>query len=119
MFQGVPKIEKWLHLDHNFQPLSSCENFQDARAVLGRLEYQRDKIEGALSIFEGIDFQAAIEKLPPPPDEKVTTKKGRSRTGSIQVVSHPAGPLLEALYLKVRCLQKLGRVTGSELLQYS
>ncbi|XP_034682973.1 protein NPG1-like [Vitis riparia] len=85
---------------------------EDARALLGKLEYQRGKMEGVLRVFEGMDFQAAIQKLLPPPDEKTPPRKARSRPGSMQAVSQqPAGPVIEALYLKSKCLQKLGRTT--------
>lgn len=77
-------------------------------------------MEGVLRVFEGMDFQAAIQKLLPPPDEKTPPRKARSRPGSMQAVSQqPAGPVIEALYLKSKCLQKLGRTTGIKLLQYS
>lgn len=98
----------------------STENFQDAKSLLGKLEYQRGNVKGALCVFEGIDFQDAIQKLLPPSDEKPPPRKGRSRPGSMHaVVQQPAGPVLEALYLKAKCLQKLGRVTGIKLLRTS
>ncbi|KAK3446331.1 hypothetical protein EUGRSUZ_A02045 [Eucalyptus grandis] len=87
-------------------------NFEEARALLGRLEYQRGNVEGALRVFEGIDLQAAIQRLQPFAAEKQTSRKSRSRTESPHVVSqHAASLVLEAIYLKAKSLQKLGRLS--------
>ncbi|KAG2717737.1 hypothetical protein I3760_03G190000 [Carya illinoinensis] len=87
-------------------------NFEEARALLGKLEYQRGNVEGALRVFEGIDLQAAIQRLQPSIAEKVPSRKGRSRTESMHAVSqHAASLVLEAIYLKAKSLQKLGRLS--------
>lgn len=87
-------------------------NFEEARALLGKLEYQRGNVEGALRVFDGIDLQAAIQRLQPCVTEKTPPKKGRARSESQHAVSqHAANLVLEAIYLKVKSLQKLGRVT--------
>lgn len=89
------------------------DNLQEARALLGKLEYQRGNVEGALRVFEGIDLQAAIQRLQPSLVEKPPSKKGRTRTESQHAVSqHAASLVLEAIYLKAKSLQKLGRLTG-------
>ncbi|KAK4797284.1 hypothetical protein SAY86_029610 [Trapa natans] len=89
-------------------------NFEEARALLGRLEYQRGNLEGALRVFEGIDLQAAIQRLQPTVTENVPTKKSRSQAESLSVVSqHAASLVLEAIYLKAKSLQKLGRLNES------
>ncbi|XP_044465038.1 protein NPG1-like isoform X2 [Mangifera indica] len=86
-------------------------NFEEARALLGRLEYQRGNVEGALRVFDGIDLQAAIQRLQPNLSEK-PSKKGRIRSDSQNTVSqHAASLVLEAIYLKAKSLQKLGRLT--------
>uniref|UniRef100_A0A5B6YR03 Putative tetratricopeptide repeat protein 7A n=1 Tax=Davidia involucrata TaxID=16924 RepID=A0A5B6YR03_DAVIN len=88
-------------------------NFEEARALLGRLEYQRGNVEGALRVFDGIDLQAAIQRLQPL-GVKQMSKKGRSRTESLHAISqHAAGLVLEAIYLKAKSLQKLGRLTDA------
>ncbi|XP_057476782.1 protein NPG1 [Actinidia eriantha] len=85
-------------------------NFEEARALLGRLEYQRGNVEGALRVFDGIDLQAAIQRLQPLA-EKQLSKKGRSRSESVHTISqHAASLVLEAIYLKAKSLQKLGRL---------
>ncbi|MCD7461243.1 Protein npg1 [Datura stramonium] len=88
-------------------------NFEEARALLGRLEYQRGNVEGALRVFDGIDLQAAIQRMQPSVTEKQPSKKGRTRSvESVPCVSqHAAGLVLEAIYLKAKSLQKLGRLT--------
>lgn len=86
-------------------------NFEEARALLGRLEYQRGNVEGALRVFEGIDLQAAIQRFQPSLTEKQSSKKGRPRESAHSVPQHAAGLVLEAIYLKAKSLQKLGRLT--------
>ncbi|CAN6701642.1 unnamed protein product [Malus baccata var. baccata] len=86
-------------------------NFEEARALLGKLEYQRGNLEGALRVFDGIDLQAAIERLQPNLAEKTPSKKGRSRSDSQHTVpQHAATLVLDAIYLKAKSLQKLGRL---------
>ncbi|KAG7574708.1 Tetratricopeptide repeat [Arabidopsis suecica] len=86
-------------------------NFEEARALLGRLEYQRGNLEGALRVFEGIDLQAAIQRLQVSvPPEKPATKKNRPREPQQSVSQHAANLVLEAIYLKAKSLQKLGRI---------
>ncbi|KAK7407063.1 hypothetical protein VNO78_08703 [Psophocarpus tetragonolobus] len=85
-------------------------NFEEARALLGKLEYQRGNVEGALRVFDGIDLQAAIQRLQPSLSEKPPVKKGRTRNESPSSVSqHAASLVFEAIYLKAKSLQKLGR----------
>ncbi|KAH1234577.1 Protein NPG1 [Glycine max] len=85
---------------------------REARALLGKLEYQRGNVEGALRVFDGIDLQAAIQRLQPSFSEKTPVKKGRTRTESPSSVSqHAASLVLEAIYLKSKSLQKLGKFT--------
>ncbi|XP_060169077.1 protein NPG1 [Lycium barbarum] len=88
-------------------------NFEEARALLGRLEYQRGNVEGALRVFDGIDLQAAIHRMQPSVTDKQPSKKGRTRSiESVPGISqHAAGLVLEAVYLKAKSLQKLGRLT--------
>ncbi|KAI4327965.1 hypothetical protein L6164_020368 [Bauhinia variegata] len=87
-------------------------NFEEARALLGKLEYQRGNVEGALRVFEGIDLQAAIQRLQASLSEKpFNTKKGRTRSESPSSVSqHAASLVLEAIYLKAKSLQKLRKL---------
>ncbi|KAL8539775.1 hypothetical protein ACS0TY_001398 [Phlomoides rotata] len=85
-------------------------NFEEARAVLGKLEYQRGNVEGALRVFDGIDLQAAIQQMQPSLGDKQTSKKGRSRS-DLTSSQHATNLILEAIYLKAKSLQKLGKLT--------
>ncbi|CAN1199833.1 Protein NPG1 [Linum perenne] len=78
-------------------------NLEEARALLGRLEYQRGNIESALRVYEGIDIQAATERL-----QSIADKNARKNSDS----QHGASLVLEAIYLKAKSLQKLGRSYG-------
>ncbi|KAL7163799.1 hypothetical protein ACSBR2_039843 [Camellia fascicularis] len=79
--------------------------------VHGRSEYEKGNVEGALSAFDGIDVHAAVQELQPLA-EKQPSKKGRPSNESVHSSSQQAASLvLEAIYLKAKSLQKLGRVT--------
>ncbi|KAI7999325.1 Protein NPG1 [Camellia lanceoleosa] len=79
--------------------------------VHGRLEYEKGNLEGALSAFDGIDLQVAVQELQPLA-EKLPSKKGHPSNESVLSSSLQAASLvLEALYLKAKSLQKLGKVT--------
>ncbi|MCI17528.1 tetratricopeptide repeat protein 7A-like, partial [Trifolium medium] len=79
----------------------------EARALLGKLEYQRGNVQGALRVFDGIDLKAAIQRLQPSLSEK-PPKKGPARAESpSSVTQHAASMVLEAIYLKAKTLQKL------------
>lgn len=91
--------------------------FQEARAVLGKLEYQRGNVEGALRVFDGIDLQAAVQRMLPSLGDKQTSKKGRSRS-DLTSSQHATNLILEAIYLKAKSLQKLGKLTGNTLFNH-
>ncbi|KAJ8434584.1 hypothetical protein Cgig2_014535 [Carnegiea gigantea] len=81
----------------------------EARTLLGKLE----NVESALRVFEGIDLQAAIERFQPSDLDKQATKK--DRPDSVYAVpQHAANVVLEAICLKAKSLQKLGRFIGQE-----
>ena len=88
---------------------------QEARALLGRYEYQKGNTEAALHVFEGLDIGAVTAKM------KVSlTKRGEHRRRSSRNYDAPppmslpaVGLLLEAVLLKAKCLQALGRFKGT------
>ncbi|CAL5197329.1 unnamed protein product [Lathyrus oleraceus] len=85
-------------------------NSEEAKALLGKFEYQRGNFEGALRVFDGIDFREAIQRLQTSISEKPPVKKGPSRAESPSSVSqHAASMVLEAIYLKAKSLQKQGK----------
>lgn len=72
-------------------------------------------MEGALRVFDGIDLHAAVQRMQPSMTEKQPAKKGKTRSESGSVVpQHAASLLLEAIYLKAKSLQKLGKLTGRQ-----
>ncbi|KAK9161459.1 hypothetical protein Syun_007800 [Stephania yunnanensis] len=85
-------------------------NFEEARALLGRLEYQRGNLDSAVRVFDGIDLHAAIQRLQPSITEKRSSRRSRSNESVTTVSQHATGLLLEAIYLKVKSLQKLGMI---------
>ncbi len=87
---------------------------QEARALLGRLEYQRGNIEGALQVFEGIELTALVSRMRFfLLEAKNRNRKGKPpKDGTLTNFLHAASLLLEAIYLKAKSLQKLGRLSG-------
>ncbi|XP_006663113.1 protein NPG1-like [Oryza brachyantha] len=87
-------------------------NYEEARALLGRLEFQKGNVEAALCVFDGIDLQAAIHRFQPSLADKTPSKKGRPKSESPRSgTENPATLVLEAIYLKSLSLQKLGKST--------
>ncbi|KAH9287912.1 hypothetical protein KI387_032029 [Taxus chinensis] len=85
-------------------------NYEEARALLGRLEYQRGNIEAALYVFEGIDTSSIIPKMRSTIASRGHSRKGRLRGEIAPAMSmHAVNLLLEAVYLKAKALQDLGR----------
>lgn len=88
---------------------SGCLNYEEARALLGRYEYQKGNIEAALHVFEGIDIAAVTPKI------KITLAKREHRKRHSQNFApppmsiHAVSLLLEAIFLKAKSLQGLGR----------
>jgi hypothetical protein len=66
-------------------------------------------------VFDGVDLKAAIQRLQTSLSEKPPVKKGPARAESpSSVTQHAASMVLEAIYLKAKTLQKLGRYNGIE-----
>ncbi|GJY04996.1 protein NPG1 [Tanacetum coccineum] len=85
----------------------------EARALLGRLEYQRGNVKLAFRVFDGIDVQAPIQRLQSISTEKIP-KKACSHTDSELSGPHQGANLvLEAIYLKTKSLQKLDRINDA------
>lgn len=85
---------------------------QEARAVLGRYEYQTGNIDAALRVFDGINIAAVTPKL------KISLAViGKPYAHSNSFSDPPfsintVGLLLESAYLKSKSLQHLGRYKG-------
>ncbi|TVU30404.1 hypothetical protein EJB05_22025 [Eragrostis curvula] len=86
-----------------------CLNNEEARALLGRLEYQRGHIEAALRVFDGIDISALVPKMKISIARKADRRKTRSQWDSPPMPLHAVSLLMEAIYLKARALHDLGK----------
>lgn len=95
---------------------------QEARALLGRIEYQKGNIEAALRVFEGIDISGITVKMKTALTVKEERKhRRRSKSGSAAAAAPPQPPmskhavslLFEAIFLKAKSLQRLGRFQGT------
>lgn len=87
---------------------------QEARALLGRIEYQKGNIEAALHVFEGIDIAAIIPKMKLSLTRKVERRKRQSHDSAPPPMSvHAVSLLLEAIFLKAQSLQHLQRSRGN------
>ncbi|KAL1816790.1 hypothetical protein ACET3Z_019364 [Daucus carota] len=85
-------------------------NYEEARALLGRFEYQKGNIEAALHVFEGIDVAAITPKMIATLGARREPHKRRSRSfATLPMSLHSVSLLLEAVFLRTKSLQILGR----------
>ncbi|XP_062080058.1 protein NPGR2 [Humulus lupulus] len=90
---------------------SGSLNYEEARALLGRYEYQKGNVEAALHVFEGIDTSTVAPKI----KSTLSRRGGERRRSSFQNIEtssmsiHAVSLLLEAIFLKSKSLQALGR----------
>ena len=76
--------------------------FQEARALLGRLEYQRGNFDAALQVFQGIDIKGLAPRMIKAIAERTKQRKPRSKADIMvpNVMSlHSVSLLLEAILL--------------------
>ncbi|CAG7886851.1 unnamed protein product [Brassica rapa] len=94
---------------------TSSLNYEEARALLGRIEYQKGNIEAALRVFEGIDINGITIKMKTALTARDEKKHRRRSKGSFvappqpPMSKHAVSLLFEAIYLKAKSLQRLGR----------
>ncbi|XP_020259880.1 protein NPGR2 isoform X2 [Asparagus officinalis] len=86
-----------------------CLNHEEARALLGRLEYQRGNLEAALRVFDGIDISAVAPKIKISISKKAARRKSHSHWDSPPMSIHAVSLLFEAMFLKSIALHDLGR----------
>lgn len=85
-------------------------NYEEARALLGRLEYQKGNIEAALHVFEGIDIAAVTPKIKISITRRCEPNRRHSQSDSAPAMSmHAINLLFEAILLKAKSLQACGR----------
>ncbi|KAL3013271.1 hypothetical protein AAZX31_06G043200 [Glycine max] len=87
-------------------------NYEEARALLGRLEYQRGNFDAALQVFQGIDIKGLTPRMIKAIAERTKQRKLRPKADMVvpNVMSlHSVSLLLEAILLKSRSLEELGQ----------
>ncbi|KAL6532436.1 hypothetical protein OROGR_014406 [Orobanche gracilis] len=85
-------------------------NYEEARALLGRLEYQKGNVEAALRVFEGIDVAAVISRIRISIVRRSDLPRRHSQSDNGPPMSmHAVSLLVEAIFLKAKSLQALGR----------
>ncbi|XP_010272759.1 PREDICTED: uncharacterized protein LOC104608456 [Nelumbo nucifera] len=88
-------------------------NYEEARALLGRLEYQRGNLDAALQVFQGIDIRGLTPRMIKSIIHRTRQRKGRPKGDNMQMgimSMHSVSLLLEAILLKAKSLEELGRV---------
>lgn len=89
---------------------SGSLNYEEARALLGRYEYQKGNVEAALHVFEGIDIATITPKVRITLGLKGDTRKQRSHSfATLPMSVRTVSLILEAMFLKAKSLQVLGR----------
>ncbi|KAF8392155.1 hypothetical protein HHK36_022497 [Tetracentron sinense] len=89
---------------------SSFLKYEEARALLGRLEYQKGNIEAALHLFEGIDISAVTPMMKLSIGRRCERRKHNYQSDEAPPMSmHAVSLLFEAFFLQAKSLQKLGR----------
>ncbi|KAM3305028.1 protein NPGR1 [Capsicum chacoense] len=88
-------------------------NYEEARALLGRLEYQRGNFDAALQVYQGIDIRTLSSRMSKAIAERTRPLKPRSKADVVPagVMSlHSVSLLLEAILLKAKSLEELSRI---------
>lgn len=88
-------------------------NYEEARALLGRLEYQKGNFDAALQVFQGIDIRTLSPRMSKAIELRLLQQKSRSKgqnslAGLMSL--HSVSLLLEAVLLKAKSLEELGRI---------
>ncbi|XP_074279223.1 protein NPGR1 [Silene latifolia] len=89
-------------------------NYEEARALLGRIEYQKGNFDAALQLFHGIDIKVLAPRMISAISERTRQRKPRSKGDHslAGVMSwHSVSLLLEAILLKAKVLEELGQIT--------
>lgn len=88
-------------------------NYEEARALLGRLEYQKGNFDAALQVYQGIDITTLSSRMTKAIMERTgKQRKPRSKGENLMpgVMSlHSVSLLLEAILLKTKSLEEFGR----------
>ncbi|KAI3442114.1 TPR_REGION domain-containing protein [Psidium guajava] len=109
--EAEPKVDK-SNIEEAESSLreSGYLNYEEARALLGRLEYQKGNIEAALHVFEGIDIAAVAPKMRVSISRRADYNRRHSQSDAAPTMSmHAVTLLFEAIFLKAKALEHLGR----------
>ncbi|KAL6995352.1 Protein npgr1 [Sarracenia purpurea var. burkii] len=93
-------------------------NYEEARALLGRLEYQRGNFDAALQVYQGIDIKTLSPRMTKAivgrtrQQRKQRYKGGENAMPGVMSL-HSVSLLLEAILLKAKSLEELGRFKGT------
>ncbi|KAI7745915.1 hypothetical protein M8C21_005543 [Ambrosia artemisiifolia] len=87
-------------------------NYEEARALLGRLEYQKGNFDAALQVFYGIDIKSLSPRMIKAISDRTLQHNLKSKRENtvVGVMSlHSVSLLLEAILLKAKSLQEMSR----------
>lgn len=89
--------------------------YQEARALLGRIEHQKGNLDAALQLFQGIDITGLTPRMITAISERARPRKrSKGDTSLVGVMSwHSVSLLLEAILLKSKVLEELGKMSGT------
>ncbi|XP_072973728.1 protein NPGR1 [Typha angustifolia] len=93
-------------------------NYEEARALLGRLEYQRGNFDAALQVFQAIDVRVLRPRMIRAIAERSRSRKTRSKGENLPINAmsmHSVSLLLEAILLKSKSLEGLGRAKDAAM----
>ncbi len=90
--------------------------------MLGRLEHQRGNFDAALQVLQGIDIRSLMPRMTTAIADSVKPRgppRSRKKTSQVNgmlmhMSMHSVSLLLEAILLKAKSLEGLGRVTGTD-----
>jgi hypothetical protein len=88
---------------------------------LGRLEYQRGNYDAALQVFQGIDIRGLSPRMARAIVERTRPRRPRAKADNAapgMMSMHSVSLLLEAVLLKAKSLEELGRYIGIRLLLF-
>ncbi|XP_052200779.1 protein NPGR1 [Diospyros lotus] len=87
-------------------------NYEEARALLGRLEYQRGNFDASLQVYQGIDIRILSPRMSKAIMERTRQRKPLSKRENTLpglMSLHSVSLILEAILLKAKSLEALGR----------
>ncbi|KAI3726612.1 hypothetical protein L1987_66410 [Smallanthus sonchifolius] len=87
-------------------------NYEEARALLGRLEYQKGNFDAALQVFYGIDIKSLSPRMIKSISDRTLlyNSKSKRENSVVGLMSlHSVSLLFEAILLKAKSLQEMSR----------